>query len=529
MSERLLIVGFDAVDGDLAMRWMREGKLPTLARLAERGVAAPLRSRGEHMPESSWASLITGTTAGEHGIYNWRIVQPGTVDQARMAAGGWVRPFWATLREQSPDPKPKVVVFDIPYSGGLHDDEVTEFSGWGLRVTRQGASWPPELFEELSARHGSHPDWINRDYKRGPLSERRYRRVLGTLARRRTDLMLDLLGRSDWSLAVVNYVEGHFAGHAYHHHLESTGPPGRWARYAVPTGLLDTYRKADRNLARVLEAAGPDANVMVVSTVGLRPNETSKDLLRNVMVALGYQVPAARVARGGRRATAMKVATRVVPRFLRHRLRRLIPVGTAEGIADRAWGKSIDWSRSRAVSEAEPGSSWIRVNLQGREPEGIVPVADRPALLAEITADLEALVDLDTGEPAIAEVIAIAEIAPGARVDQMPDLLVRWAPGRHIRRVRHPRAGAIDDGGGPYARTEHNGSGFLIAAGPAIAPGELPEGQPTPREFDVAPTALHMFGCPTPAAMEGEVLGWLLAGDREPERAEIDISAEPAF
>jgi predicted AlkP superfamily phosphohydrolase/phosphomutase len=529
VTERLIIVGFDAVDGDLAMRWMREGKLPTLARLAERGVVAPLQSHGEHMPESSWASLITGTTPGEHGIYNWRIVRPGTVDQARMAAGGWVRPFWSVLRERSPDPKPKAVVFDVPYSGGLEDDEVIEVGGWGLRVTRQGTSWPPGLFEELRSRHGNHPDWINRDYDRSPFSERRYRRVLRGLTRTRTDLILDLLNRSEWSLAVVNYVEGHYAGHAYHHHLKSAKPPRRRARFGAPEGLLDLYREVDRNLARIVEVAGPDANVMVVSTIGLRPNEVSKELVHNTMVSLGYQVPAGPGSSDRRRAAATRVATRIAPRFLRHRLRRLIPVGTAERIADRAWGKSIDWSRSRAVSEAEPGSSWIRVNLEGREPHGIVSAAERPALLAEITADLEALIGLDTGEPAVAEVIPIGAIAPGSRLDQMPDLLVRWAPGRRIRRVRHPRAGTIDDGGGPYARTEHNGRGFLVAAGPGIAAGERPEGVPAPREFDIAPTALHMFGCPVPAAMQGEVLGWLVADQREPERADVDISAEPAF
>jgi len=391
---RVLLVGFDATDGDLALQWMREGRLPTLAALAERGTAVPLNSQGEHMPESSWASLITGSSPGEHGIYSWRIVRPGSVQQARMAGGGWTRPFWSVLRDRLPEPKPRAIVFDIPYSGGMDDDGVIQVSGWGLRVTRQGSSRPAGLFEELTATHPGHPSWINRDYDRGPVSERRYRRVLRELTRRRTRLILDLFGRSDWDLAVVNYVEPHFAGHAYHHHIESAEQPRRRARWGAPTGLLDLYEEADRNLASLIEAAGPEADVIVVSTIGLRPNETSKDLLTRVMVALGYQVPAAQPPRSRTRAAAMRVATTIVPRFLRHRIRRLVPVGTAEAIADRAWGESIDWARSRAVSEAEPGSAWLRLNLEGREPGGIVPPQEREALLAEITADLEQLIDV---------------------------------------------------------------------------------------------------------------------------------------
>ena len=222
----MLMIGFDAGDGDLALDWIREGRLPTLAALADRGVAVPLRSCGEDMPESSWASLITGAQPGEHGIYSWRIVVPGSVNRARMAAGGWRRTFWWVLRRHAPDPKPKVLIFDVPYAGGLQDDGVTELGGWGIRVTRQGSSWPPDLYEEMSARHAPYPDWINRDYDRNPFSERRYRRVLARLSRRRTALALDLLERADWDFALVNFTEPHFAGPRLLPPPEVLGLPG---------------------------------------------------------------------------------------------------------------------------------------------------------------------------------------------------------------------------------------------------------------------------------------------------------------
>ncbi len=268
--------------------------------------------------------------------------------------------------------------------------------------------------------------------------------------------------------------------------------------------------------------------MLVFSTIGLRPNECSKDLLGAIMIALGYQVPAEPSRAGRGRRLALRLASTVVPRFMRHRLRKLIPVGTAESIADQAWGDEIDWSRSRAVSEAEPGSAWIRINLAGREPDGIVSPADREALIAELIGELGQLVDPDTGAPAVAEVLPIAEIAPGTLVEQMPDLLVGWTPGKRIRRVRHPRVGTIEDGGGPYARTEHNGSGFLVAAGPGIAPTSM-EGHPPPSVLDLAPTVLHLFGCPVPEGMSGMVLEWLLSEKRQPVRAPIDCTSEPTF
>jgi len=527
-GRRVLLLGFDAADGDLALRMIREGRLPTLAGLAARGIAMPMRSTGEHMPESSWASLISGCRPGEHGIYSWRIVRPGTLDLARMDQGGWRRPFWSILRERAPDPKPRVVVFDVPYAPSLPGEGVTVVGGWGLRVTRQGSSWPPGLFDELSARHGSYPGWINRDYDRNPVSERRYRRMLKRLARRRTAIALDLLGREEWDCALVNFTEPHFAGHAFFHHVESAEPGRRRDGLAAPTGMADVYEETDRNLARIVEAAGPTTDVLVFSTIGLRPNECSKDLLGEVMIALGYEVRATPSPRGRARRLATTAATTVMPRVIRHRIRSLIPAGTTESIADRAWADAIDWPRSRAVSEAEPGSSWLRLNLVGREPSGIVDPADRDALVAEITAELERLTDPDTGNPAVAEVVPAAEIAPGPLTEQIPDLLVRWAPGKRLRSVHHPSAGTITDRGGPYARTEHNGDGFLVAAGPGISAAGAPEGV-VPNEVDIAPTVLQLFGSPVPQDMQGSVLEWLLAEPGAVEREPIDVAAEPVF
>jgi predicted AlkP superfamily phosphohydrolase/phosphomutase len=525
---RLLMVSFEALAGNLAPSLVRGGRLPTLANLAERGVFVPLSTVGEHMPESSWASMVTGTRPGRNGIYNWRIVKPGSRERTRLPSGGWVRPFWAAFGTDDPGSDRKLVLLDVPYAAHLGNENVTEVFGWGSRVTRIGSSWPPELFEDVARRHAPHPSWLNRDYDRGPLSERRYRRVLRQLTRRRTDLALELLGRREWDCAVINYTEPHYAAHAFHHHLDAVEAPRRRSRLGAVTGYADICAETDHALARLLEAAGPQTDVLVFSTLGLRPNECSKDLLGRVLTSLGYQYPAARAAAGWKQAGA-SLATTVLPRGIRHRVRSLIPDGMVEAVDDAAWGREFDWSRSRAVSEAEQGSAWLRFNIAGREPDGIVMPEDVDALRAAITADLESLTDPLTGEPAVAEVLTAAEVAPGPLTAQMPDLLVRWTPNTRIRRVRHPRVGLIDDGGGPYARTEHDGRGFLVAAGPGIAAGQAANGEGVAREIDLAPTALQLLGLPIPEAMEGRPLRWLMANDREPWVEAIDLAVEPSF
>src|SRR3954447_12393822 len=77
-SQRLVILGFDGMDPALVGRWMREGKLPNLKRVADRGGMYPLATT--HSPESptAWASFATGVNPGKHNIYDFLVRDTST-------------------------------------------------------------------------------------------------------------------------------------------------------------------------------------------------------------------------------------------------------------------------------------------------------------------------------------------------------------------------------------------------------------------------------------------------------------------
>jgi len=76
--QKLVILGFDGMDPDLVKKWMDEGKLPNMKKLAARGGLHRLETT--HSPESptSWASFATGVNAGKHNIYDFLIRDPRT-------------------------------------------------------------------------------------------------------------------------------------------------------------------------------------------------------------------------------------------------------------------------------------------------------------------------------------------------------------------------------------------------------------------------------------------------------------------
>ncbi len=66
------------MDPRLTERWMTDGKLPNMARLAAQGGECRLTT--SHSPESpaSWASFATGVQAGKHNIFDFLVRDPKT-------------------------------------------------------------------------------------------------------------------------------------------------------------------------------------------------------------------------------------------------------------------------------------------------------------------------------------------------------------------------------------------------------------------------------------------------------------------
>ena len=70
---RVFIMGFDGMDPTLARKWMDEGKLPNLKKLADEGTFATLGSTQPSESPTAWSSFATGVNPGKHNIYDFLI------------------------------------------------------------------------------------------------------------------------------------------------------------------------------------------------------------------------------------------------------------------------------------------------------------------------------------------------------------------------------------------------------------------------------------------------------------------------
>jgi predicted AlkP superfamily phosphohydrolase/phosphomutase len=261
-------------------------------------------------------------------------------------------------------------------------------------------------------------------------------------------------------------------------------------------------------VARVVEAAGPEALVLVFSLHGMGSNTSRVDILPELLARV-LDGGAPELAPAGKSGLAYLRGR--VPLAWRHALTRRLPIALQDRLMTFWRMSGRDWSRTAAFSLLADLHGYIRINRRGREAQGIVePGAAFDALCARIAAGLASFVDADSGAPVVAEVARTDQVLPGgARGDGLPDLIVRWSdrPAAAHRLVTSPTLGAVawpTPGRNPDGRSgNHRPEGFLIAAGSG-----LPEGTELPAAsiLDLAPSIRTLLGLAADPSMQGRSL-----------------------
>lgn len=68
---RLVILGLDGLEPSLAEKFMAEGKMPNLSKLAQRGSYKKLGTVTPPLSPVAWSSFLTGVNPGKHNIYDF--------------------------------------------------------------------------------------------------------------------------------------------------------------------------------------------------------------------------------------------------------------------------------------------------------------------------------------------------------------------------------------------------------------------------------------------------------------------------
>lgn len=331
-------------------------------------------------------------------------------------------------------------------------------------------SSPPEYARELAAAVGPFetlgwPELTN-PVKDGLLEDVFFLQHLRKVMEGREKRLHERIRAGGWDCLFAMFCETDRVQHVLWRHTDPKSPtydPEISPRFA---GEIDRiYEDMDRIVGEAIEAAGPDTVVLVVSDHGFAPFRRGVNL-NNFLRAHGFQV-----SRSGAAAGPMSVGA--------------LATAGSEFFGD------VDWSRTRAYAM---GLGNLYLNLEGREPGGIVTPEETDALLGEIREKLLALEDTD-GTRVVREVYRGSDLYSGSRIADAPDLVVGFELGYRVS--WQTCLGALDPD--VIIDNTQRWSADHCSVDPSIVPGILFSSLPlrdgvAPGILDVAPSVFELLG-----------------------------------
>lgn len=499
----VLVIGLDGAAPELVGRWAREGYLPHLARLIERGTWDRLRSTVPPVTASAWISFMTGKNPGSHGILGFQTMDLGRYDYFAKAnfvnATHFANESIFQILSQAGR---RVAAISVPMTYPPFQVNGVLVSGFP-HPGSQAHTYPPELAQRLEPWYPPGRRLRETSSPEERIAEARYR------VTRQTEGALELLDGVDWDLFTVVFNNTDAIGHYFWRYMsrgESEGP------YAGT--VLDAYREADKAIGQLLGQVGSETLVIVMSDHGMRAAPEKVVHVNGWLRSRGLLEAAKEGATWRKRALEWvkgKVGRPIKYTLQRHLPQRVVAELTAASLNVDA----IDWTHTRAyyvrLFRTVDG---IQINLRGRQSQGIVtPGTKYETLRDEIIEGLEALRDPEYGEPVVEGVMRREEVFEGPRLEEMPDLIVQYQPayasgvGLGPTLIERPQQmHTYSDG---WSAT-HAPEGVLIMAGGPVAKSGTLTGACIE---DLAPTILHALGEPVPADMTGRVLLEALSPD----------------
>ncbi len=456
-TSRLALIGLDCGTPELLFERFADD-MPTLTKLREQALWGPLRSIDPPISIPAWACMFSGRTPGDLGVYGMRNRSDHSYNGMAFATSKVFRAprLWDLLGAAGRES----VVLSVPGTYPPTPVQGCMVSCFLTPSTDVQFTWPAELRDEVQAVTGGYVidvPGFRKDVE--PVSQGMF-----DMTEQRFALAAHMARTRDWDLLAFVDIGPDRLQHSFWKYCDPNHPkhePGNRHQHV----FRDYYRALDRHLESFLEALPDDTAVVVASDHGGQPmiggfcfNEW---LQREGLLTL-HEQPA-----------------------------KPTPVGKAK----------VDWSRTIAWGE---GGYYGRLflNVEGREPEGIVPAAEYETVRQQLIDKLEALTD-HQGQP-----MGTRALRPEGVYDEVngipPDLIV------YFGNLRWRSVGSVGLGHGLHTfendigpdDCNHSHQAVFLLAGDGLPSGRRDDLS----MMDVAPTLQSLFGLPRQPGQRGRVL-----------------------
>lgn len=462
MSQKVCVIGLDCAAPELVFE-LWSPLLPNLRSVMQRGVWGPLTSTIPPITVPAWMCMMTGKDPGTLGIYGFRNRRDHSYEGLQFASSRLVHELtlWDILGEHGK----QSIVLGVPLTyppKPLHGVLIGDFLA---PDTNSDYTYPPELKTEIQDVVGDYL-FDTREFRTE--DKERLLADIYAMTRQRFALARHLATTKPWDFFMMVEMGPDRIHHAFWKYFDPKHPKyvqGNSLEHAI----RDYYVALDAEIGKFLDLLEPDTRLLIVSDHGAKRMDGGI-CFNQWLIQEGYLV--------------LKEPVQEITKFS---------------------PTLVDWSKTRAWGD---GGYYGRLflNVQGREPNGIVPPAEVEALRAELTTRLEALGDEDG--VSIGTRVFRPEQTYAATRNVAPDLIVYFGDlhWRSVGSIGHASVWTHDNDTGPDDANHAQQGIFLMAQ---AGPQHFGDGQARAdlSIYDVAPTVLEAFGITPPPGMGRQAIG----------------------
>lgn len=456
-SNKVLIIGLDCATPQFVFNSFGE-KLPNLRSLIKEGIWGEIETIIPPITVPAWASMFSGLLPGKLGFYGFRNRKDYTYEGLSIVSSkSWKeKALWDYIGEIGF----KSIVIGVPPSYPPKSIEGAMISCFLTPGPESPYAYPAHLKEEIGKKFGKYifdVENFRTDDKDNLLSQ------IYKMTSQRFEIIKYLLHTQEWDLFV--FVE--MGPDRLHHGFWKFFDPEH-IKYEKGNRFenvaFEYYQFLDDKIGELLNLVDDDTTIIVVSDHGAKRMDGGI-CINEWLIKEGYL-----------------------------RLKEEIDTPRRIEMSDIDWTHTIAWGEGGYYGR-------IFLNVEGREPAGIVPASRFEEYRRELIEALESLPD-EYGNPIGTKVLRPEDIYPEIK-GIPPDLIVLFGDlyWRSVGSVGFNTIWVHENDTGPDD-ANHALYGIFIMKGPGTRnlKGEI-KGL---KIIDIAPTLLDIFGVNLPSDLDGK-------------------------
>jgi len=496
-KRRTLIFGIDGGTWNILNQFIDNGAMPTLANLKEKGAWGVLNSIVPVNSAAAWSSILTGRKPEKHGVYDFMAWHPDSGKRTSVNASWIPRP---TILDLMGDTGP-VLALKIPMTYPAWEINGSMVSGLPTPDDESAFTYPVNLAAKLNRlieKGSAGRSWENTDDNRHQILDQMERAQRSL--ERMTEKLLKM-GPINTCFVVARDVDE--LQHFFWDVLNGEDKYGYYPRIESYFRQIDTY------LARMLEWAGAEARIIIISDHGFGPVEAVWHL-NDWLAKHGFLTL---LPDSGEQDQALTFSDRINFAIKRRILRQIKKIGWKDKRLEKSLNrikletqnqtdlKGIDWKNTQAYT-GNVGEEYLPVyiNLEGREPQGSVPIGQYYDIRKKVR---RALYNCEI--PAVLTVHNAEEIfdLEDSRYSATPDLVIETISAAVQSDFAYHQPEVYENKS--YRKACHRREGIFLLSGPDVASRRT-----TAELCDIPATLLAWMGLPVPSNFSGRVLKELI-------------------